>query len=435
MEDEPEITNKIGITRQGSKVLKTILNLIVYFKIDDNLVDLFHYNEFNASFEYAKDFCWPEHTKIIPKGKRVEDEDIVFIQYYLAHNKRFEISTDKIRNAILEIADRRLYHPVKEYLNSLKWDGKNRLDTWLIKACEAEDNVYVRQIGRKWLTAAVTRIYSPGTKFDSVLVLEGKENIGKSTLLRTLGDPWFTDSVSLLQKEADIVAKMIGNWIIELAEMHGIRKQESEFIKGFISCQIDEQRLAFRRDPKKYPRQSVFAGTSNNMAYLLDPEGNRRFWPVNCNKINIQWVKENRDQLFAEAKNIYDKGIYPNNPEGEKLFLVGEALEISIKQQKMRLGTDEVIEDSIQQFLLGRNEVTMREILVECFGYDKKDLTNRPMSMVIGRVLKKLNFEKKERRASDGSIFKYVREIVTTQALSEDDLEEIKEKAIEQWDE
>ena len=94
-----------------------------------------------------------------------------------------------------------------------------------------------------------------------------------------------------MQKEADIVAKMCGNWFIELAEMNGIRKQESEFIKSFISCQVDEQRLSYRRDPKKYYRQSVFAGTSNNMAYLLDADGNRRFWPVICNKIDIDMVK------------------------------------------------------------------------------------------------------------------------------------------------
>lgn len=426
-----------GIIREGSKVLKTITNLIVYFKIDENLKDLFHYNEFNGSFEYAKDFVWPEHTRVMNKGKRIEEEDVVFLQYYLAHNKRFEIGIDKIKNALIEIADRKSYHPVKEYLDELSWDGEERLNKWLINGCGVEDTIYTQQVGRKWLIATVARIYYPGIKFDYVLVLEGKENIGKSSALRVLGAPWFSDSISLLQKETDIVAKMLGNWIIELAEMRGIRKQEQEFIKSFLSCQSDEQRLAFRRDPKKYPRQSVFAGTSNNMAYLLDADGNRRFWPVDCKKIDIDWLRDNRNQLFAEAKHICDAGIFnpPDRNYGERLFLEGEALDMSKKQQKMRLGTDEVLEESIHTYLLDKNEVTMRQVLVECFGYDKKDLTNRPMSMTIGRVLKKLGFEKKERKAGDGSSFKYVREIITHQNFSEEELEEAKEKILEHWEE
>lgn len=418
-EENQEIvyTEKNGFLYANGKLTKSIMNLVLCFEKDENLNGLFHYNEFNASFEYAKEFKWPEHCRSIQIGKRIEDEDIVFLQYYLAHNKRFEMSIEKIRNALLEKADRISYHPVKFYLSQLEWDGTPRLNEWLVKGCGVDDNAYTRDVGRKWIVAAVSRIYHPGIKFDNVLVLEGKENIGKSTALRVLGDPWFTDSVSLLQKEADIVAKMVGNWFIELAEMNGIRKQESEFIKSFISCQTDEQRLAFRRDPKKYPRQSVFAGTSNNMAYLLDADGNRRFWPVDCKKIDIEWIRINKDQLFAEAKEIYEKGIYPLNDNGEKLFLEGEALNMSRKQQKMRLGTDEVMEDAIHSFLLNKDETTMKEILLDCFKYAEKDLTNRSQTTIIGRILKKLGFEKKERKADDGSIFKYIRETIKTQEI------------------
>lgn len=419
--DEPISTDKIGLQRQGMKVLKTILNLVIYFKIDENLKDLFHYNEFSSSFEYAKDFQWPEHDKSIRKGKRVEDEDIVFIQYYLCHNKHFEIGIDKIRNALIEQAARKSYHPVKEYLDKLEWDGVKRLDEWLIRGCGVEDNIYTRQVGRKWVIAATTRIYEPGTKFDSVLTLEGVEDIGKSSTLRTLGGNWFTDSVSLLQKEPDIVAKMVGNWIIELAEMKGIRKQESEFIKGFLSCQYDEQRLAFRRDPKRYPRQSVFAGTSNNMAYLLDAEGNRRFWPVRCHKIDIEWIKINRDQIFAEAKNIYDKGIWPKNEDGEKLFLEGETNELAKKQQKMRLSGDEVLEEQIERYLLGKDETTMSDILLGCLKHDTKDSNLRAQQIVVGRILMRLGFEKKDTSRKSGDRYIYLREKILTQLTVEEE--------------
>jgi len=401
---------------EDGKLIHSIMNLVLCFEIDENLQELFHYNEFSASFEYARDFQWPERTKTIPKGKRIEDEDIVFLRYYLAHNKQFQMGKDDIRDALIERADRKSYHPVKEYLNKLEWDGVKRLDEWLIKGCGVEDNIYVRDVSRKWITAAVSRIYSPGIKFDHVLVLEGKENIGKSSALRVLGNPWFTDSVSLIQKEADIVAKMIGNWFIELAEMQGLRKQESEFIKGFISCQVDEQRLSYRRDPKKYPRQSVFAGTSNNMAYLLDADGNRRFWPVLCTKIDITWLRENRNQLFAEAKHIYDSHIWSSEePWGEKLFLEGESLEMSRKQQKMRLSTDEVLEESIERYLVGKETTTMSDIIINCIGHKLTDSNTRAQQIVIGRILKRLGFEKKDRSREGSERYLYVRQIIANQ--------------------
>jgi len=407
---------------EDGKLIHSIMNLVLCFEIDENLQELFHYNEFNGSFEYSRDFQWPERTKIIKKGKRIEDEDIVFLRYYLAHNKQFQMGKEDIRDALIERADRKSYHPVKEYLDSLSWDGEKRLNQWLRIGCGVDDNIYSQDVGRKWITAAVSRIYKPGIKFDHVLVLEGKENIGKSSALRVLGNPWFTDSVSLIQKESDIVAKMIGNWFIELAEMQGLRKQESEFIKGFISCQVDEQRLAFRRDPKKYYRQSVFAGTSNNMAYLLDADGNRRFWPVLCTKIDITWLRENKNQLFAEAKNIYDSHIWSEEePWGEKLFLEGEALEMSKGQQKMRLGTDEVLEDVIQTFLINRDETTMKEIFIDCLKYQPKELGSRSQTSIVGRILKKLGYEKKERKANDGSIFKYVKESVVSQNYNQEE--------------
>jgi len=414
MEDHP--VGERDIILANGKPAKTILNLVTYFRKDENLRDLFHFNEFSGYFEYAHDFHWPDHPGKIEKGRRIEETDIIYIQYYLAHNKLFEMPTEKIKNALKENADRYRYHPVKEYLDALEWDEQPRLNQWLVNACGVDNDAYSRDIGRKWLIAAVTRIYHPGYKFDYVLVLEGKENIGKSMALRTLGEPWFSDSISLIQKESDIVAKMVGNWILEIAEMRGLSKVEQTFVKGFLSCQVDEQRFAYREDPKKYPRQSVFAGTSNNMAYLLDADGNRRFWPVECTRIDIDWLRNNRDQLFAEAKHIFEQGIYPMKEKGEKLFLIGDALEISRKNQKQRLGVDEVMEEMVWRFLLDKNETTMMELLKGCFGYTDKDIAGRSQTTVIGRILTKLGFEKKERKANDGSKFKYIRQIVSDQS-------------------
>jgi len=398
-----------GIIMDGQKKVKTIVNLVTYFKIDENIKDLFHYNEFSGYFEYAKDFNWPEHPEKKRKGDRIEESDFIHLKYYLAHNKKFDMTVQQNKDALTEYAARTRYHPVTEYLDALEWDGVPRLNSWLFNACGVEIDPYSQDIGRKWLVAAVTRIYQPGYKFDYVLVLEGKENIGKSLVLRTLGDPWFSDSISLQQKEADIVSKMVGNWIIEIAEMRGVSKVEQTFVKAFLSCQVDEQRFAYRENPKKYPRQSVFAGTSNNMSYLLDADGNRRFWPVECHKIDINWLRENRDQLFAEAKYIYEDGIYPINPDGERLFLTGQSLEISRKNQKQRLGVDEVMEEMVYKYLLDKNEVTMLEVLKNCFGFSDKDIAGRSQTILIGRILLKLGFEKKERSRSEGSRYIYIR--------------------------
>lgn len=405
-----------GIVYNNGRPAKTFLNLVTYFRLDENLQDLFCFNEFSGYFEYSRDFNWPDHPGTTKKGSRIEKEDLIHLRYYLAHNKLFDMGLEDIENALIEKAARTVYNPVKEYLDGLEWDGVPRINEWLTTACGVEKDAYSRDIGRKWLTAAVTRIYHPGYKFDYVLVLEGKENIGKSMVFRILGDPWFSDSISLTQKEADIVAKMVGNWIIEIAEMRGLSKVEQTFVKAFISCQVDEQRFSYRHNPKKYPRQSVFAGTSNNMSYLLDADGNRRFWPVECQQMDIRWLRDNRDQLWAEAKHIYKQGVYPMYEQGEKLFLVGEALVISKRNQKQRLGTDEAMEEMVYHFLLDKNEVTMLQLLQGCFGFQGKDITNRPASMSIGRILTKLGFEKKERKANDGSHFKYVRQIVVDQA-------------------
>lgn len=404
-----------GIVYNNGRPAKTFLNLVTYFRLDENLQDLFHFNEFSGYFEYARDFNWPDHPGIIKKGNRIEKEDLIHLRYYLAHNKLFDMGLEDIENALIEKAARTQYHPVKEYLNSLEWDGQPRINEWLTTACGVRKDAYSRDIGRKWLTAAVTRIYQPGYKFDYVLVLEGKENIGKSMVFRILGDPWFSDSISLTQKEADIVAKMVGNWIIEIAEMRGLSKVEQTFVKAFISCQVDEQRFAYRHNPKKYYRQSVFAGTSNNMSYLLDADGNRRFWPVECEKMDIDWLRDNRDQLWAEAKHIFEQGVYPMNEQGEKLFLTDRALEISRGNQKMRLGVDEAMEEMVYKFLLDKNEVTMLQIMTDCFQCKPADVSSRGLTINTGRILKKLGFEKKERTASDGSSFKYIRQIIVSQ--------------------
>lgn len=414
---------------EDGKFSKTILNLVSAFYIDENLKKLFIYNEFSGCVEYAKDAIW--HG--IKKGQELRDKDIVFVQYYLAHNKKFEMPTSKITNALVEIAERNRYHPIRRYLNTLKWDGIKRLDEWLIKTCGAEDNIYTRAIGAKFLMAAVGRVYCPGIKFDNVLILEGEENIGKSTVFRILGEPWFCDSVDLLQDDKQIIEKMQGHWFLEMAELVGMKDKDQEWVTSFLSRQIDVQRLSYERRAEKFKRQSVFCASSNKLAYLFREDGNRRWWPVKCNQLDLSWLRENKEQLFAEAK------IRLRN--GENLFLNEAEFLFAKKVQSLKLSVNEVWMEVVDKYLLGKDEITMREVLKDCLLLDLKDLNNVSFTMNVGRILKRLGFEKKQRRNYAGERFVYVREGSVAdrekKRLSEEDLEEpaVMPVTTEQWEE
>ena len=383
---------------EGGIPLKTITNLVNCFYVDENLKNLFIFNEFSGTIEYSRNAIWHE----VEKGQELRDKDIVFVQYYLAQNRAFEMGIEKITNAITELAERNHYHPVREYLNNLEWDGEKRLDEWLMKTTGTEDNAYTRAVGSKYLMAAVARVYQPGVKFDNVLVFEGEENIGKSTIFRTLSSPWFTDSIDLMQKDEKIIEKMRGSWFLEVAEMFGVNDNNQERIKSFLTRQDDVHRLPYDRLSVRLKRQSIFCGSSNKLAYLFGEDGNRRFWPIKCNKINIEWLKENRDQIFAEARDRWRSG--------EVLYLNPELFEFAKNVQTQKLSVNEVWSEIIDQYLVGKNETTMGDILRDCLKVEIKELQNRAYTINVGRILKKLGFEKKDRTLGSGKRYFYVRE-------------------------
>jgi predicted P-loop ATPase len=308
----------------------------------------------------------------------------------------------KILNALVEISERNKYNPIKNYLQGLSWDGEPRLNKWLVNTGKTDDNSYIEAIGSKYLMGAVARIYEPGIKFDNVLVLEGPENMGKSTVFRVLSEPWFCDSIDLMQSDEKIIEKMRGYWILEVAELFGMRDDNQERIKSFLTRQEDVQRLPYDRLTGTFKRQSVFCGSSNKMSCLFGEEGNRRFWPVKFESINIQWLRDNKDQLFAEAVSRYK--------DGEKLYLDPELYEYAKRVQSQKLSVNEVWLDIIDRFLTGKDETTMQEVLETCLKVDVRDLHNRAYAINAGRILKRLGFEKKDLSLKSGKRYVYVRE-------------------------
>ena len=196
------------------------------------------------------------------------------------------------------------FDPVQDYLTGLEWDGVERLDTMLVRWMGAEDNRYVRAVTRKWMCAAVARAMHPGCKFDNMLILVGRQGIGKSNLARALSRGWFTDSLGRMDSSKDAYERLSGVWIAEIAELAAAKKAEVEDIKNFISKQEDSFRRAYARENGVYKRHCVFYGSTNDQEFLRDRTGGRRFWPVEVTGFNrgqLKGFEDEVDQLWAEA--------------------------------------------------------------------------------------------------------------------------------------
>jgi predicted P-loop ATPase len=209
-----------------------------------------------------------------------------------------------VLDAVKALCLERCFDPIIDYFDEVqpKWDGKGRLDTWMIRYLGAPDTKLVRSISSIILIAAVRRARQPGIKFDQIVVLEGEEGLNKSTAIRVLaGDDNFSDQHILDVKEREVQEQLAGVWIYEIADLAGISRAEVERVKAFASRQVDRARKAYGRVREDVPRRCVFFATTNDKEYLLSQTGNRRFWPIETTHIDIEGLRADRDQLWAEA--------------------------------------------------------------------------------------------------------------------------------------
>lgn len=237
-----------------------------------------------------------------------------------------------LEEAVAMVAKRHRYHPVRAYLDGVRgtWDGTKRLSTWLRRCCLEEDEwddrdplqQYLSRVGTWVLMAMCARVLTPGCKFDYMVIFEGGQGVGKSTLARLLGGDWFADT-GLLLGEKDSYQNLQGIWVYEWGELDSLSKADVTRVKLFISSEKDRFRASFDRRPKDYPRQCIFVGTTNEDHYLVDPTGNRRFWPIRVTRhVDHAWFREQRDQLFAEALSYLEAGerFHPTPKEQRELF-------------------------------------------------------------------------------------------------------------------
>jgi predicted P-loop ATPase len=233
---------------------------------------------------------------------------------WLQHHE-IDVSIEIAGRAVEAVAYDRRFHPVREYLIGLKWDGECRIDTWLEKYCGAKPveasptrgTPYLAAVGAKWLISAVARVMKPGCKADCALVLEGAQGLRKSSTLKVLGGEWFTDQLEQMRSK-DASLQTHGVWIIEIAELASMTKSEVEDVKAFMSRPAERYRPPYAGRLVNIPRQCIFGGTVNVDTWNRDETGARRFWPVTCGVIRLNDLERDRDQLWAEARFRFDEG-------------------------------------------------------------------------------------------------------------------------------
>jgi hypothetical protein len=236
-------------------------------------------------------------------GPALDDAAVDRIWLRLEQQFRWRPTKDLLLTVLQDTARLNAFHPVRVYLDGLTWDGTKRIDRWLTTYCGTEESEYSCAVGALMLVAAVRRIRKPGCKYDEMIVLESDQGTNKSSALALMAvrDDWFTDDLPLSVEGKQVIEQLRGRWIIEAAELSGMRRTDIEHLKAFLSRQIDRGRMAYGRLVTEAPRQCVIFGTTNNEEYLRDTTGNRRFWPVRVKAFDLEALARDRDQLWAEA--------------------------------------------------------------------------------------------------------------------------------------
>lgn len=284
------------------------------------------------------------------------------VSLWLSRIYGIQFVTPRVHEALVCIAKRHPIHPVQEYLDSLVWDGVRRLETWLQKGLGSKDVPILRRIGRAWMISCVARIMEPGCQVDTTLILVGPQGSGKSSAFRALmpTPDWFSDTPLDLRSK-DAFASLSGVWAYELAELDSVKRSEHSAVKAFLSSRVDKYRPVYGRNVEQFARQCVIVGSTNDDEFLTDPTGSRRFWPIPTDRIDLDWIRENRDQLWAEAEVAFRAGEHWwLDHEGEK-----EVAEMSAQYKPV-----DPWEPVLQEWLRNRVRCTTTEALSEAIKID-----------------------------------------------------------------
>lgn len=395
---EPTWLKRLQRNKNGLP-LATLANALIIFANDPKFKGLMAFDAFTDRRVLLRcpppanenDFQMPG-----PYPRQWRDEDVSLIQAYMQRVWSDRFSRPTVQDAMQVESMEHRFHPVVDWLDTLVWDGKPRIDNWLVNAFDVRNdaetdagrkrkNLYFQMVGSKFLIAAVRRVRHPGCKFDSMLILEGPQRIGKSTAVLTLfGRDWFSDSMPPDLKNRDAAIALHGLWCLEFAEIEHLVRMEVETIKAFLSRSMDHYRPVHGRDFIDVPRQAVLVGTTNSDDYLRDPTGNSRMWPVPCQSADVAWLELNREQLWAEAcvREETGEAVWLNDPGAQQEAATETAARMS----------DEVWEPAIVRWLEDPetnlvSPVTSARVLEFALGMSKEKMT-KAASMRVGAVLR-----------------------------------------------
>lgn len=373
-------------------IAKSINNAVLFLTHHRDMEGTFVYNEFSDEIVLNKRPMWIKPRRNFEIGQRIKDEDITHATTWLERHG-VQIPLNTARSAIVAAAKENTINPPKDYLEKLVWDGTKRLDMWLIDICGVKDTAYERLVGSKWMIAAIARMFRPGSKVDNILILEGDQGLGKSTLLKELctfdDKPYFTDDLAPIGTK-DCSIQLQGVMVVELPEMQVLMRTDMNVFKPWLSRTVDRYRPPYGILLTDSPRRCIFAGTWNpdGTGLFDDPTGSRRFWPVTCTEIDMVALRGCRDQLWAEAIVRYKAG--------EQWWLADdEAITWARAEQELREAEDTWAE-KINEVTAGMTQTTIGLLLTELnIPMEKRD---RRCERRVGNHMRRMGWIKKKKR-------------------------------------
>lgn len=342
----------------------------------------------------------PEDARIERLSDEWTDVDTTRLVDFLGRMHGVHVSANVVDAAVVQAAHRNPFHPVREWFDSLQWDGENRLTKLFSRYFGAEDTPYHRGIARCWMVSACARTYQPGCQCDYLVVLQGDQGVGKTSALRALvGREWFSET-SLDLSSKDAILGLRGKLCVCFDELDGLKGKASiERMKNFLTRTTDDVRLPWGRRTGQLPRRVVFAATTNEETPLTDGTGNRRFWPVRCGKVDVQGLTEAKDQLWAEAVYLYKRG-QKWHPGADLSRLCGEMQAEATQRHPL----EERVEDWLQlrrKTIAARGGVTIAEILIECLQKPSGSWSHHD-GVLMGAIMRRLGYLPHQVRGRDG---------------------------------
>lgn len=368
-----EIWDKLGLAQTSHGVVCNLDNVLRVLENHDKLSGVIWYDTFQRKFFTD----W--HTK---KTREWEDVDSLNLLAYMQRDLGMrKVSDTMVQQAVVIYGRRHTRNSPKEWMDSLKWDGAPRINDFLIECLGADETVYSRSASKNFWLSMVARVFKPGCQVDNMIILEGAQGIGKTKVLRLIGGDWYTEAHESVTNK-DFFMALNGKIIVEIAELDAFSKAEVTRIKQVVSCSVDRYRSPYGRFPMDIPRMNIFVGTTNEKNYLRDNTGARRFWPINCRRIDLELVNGAREQMFAEAVYRFKNG--------EDWYSM-PAEETLIEQEKRRQVDD--WEEVIENYVFGKSEITIVDIATSSLNIDISRL-DRMTQLRIGGILRKLGWEK-----------------------------------------